>query len=74
MRPKKAQKYEYGQYTEALSLTEPSLMNTLYTYTPARTHIIVRQMPQGGQIQTSALFGILMANLSVGKSEALPGV
>lgn len=31
-------------------------------------------MPQEGQIQTSALFGILMANLSVGKSEALPRV
>ena len=30
-------------------------------------------MPKGGQIQTSALFGIFMVNLSLGKSEDLPG-
>ena len=42
-------------------------MSTIYTYVPILIHTI------GGETQMFAVFGILMANLSLGKSEDRPG-
>ena len=68
---KKHKKHKYGQLS-----TRPNKTFTCEHVTHICTHmhtLTVRQMPRG-QIQTSALFGIFMASLSLGKSEDLPGV
>lgn len=51
--------------------------STQYAHMHAHAHThtrTVRRTPKGGRMQMSALFGIFVANLSLGKSEGLAGV
>lgn len=47
---KKKKHKNYGQYTQALGLTEPSLTNTWHASAPARTHVTGR-CPKEGESQ-----------------------
>lgn len=47
--------------------------HSMHICTHTHTRMVGRT-PKGGQMQMSALFGIFVANLSLGKSEGLAGV